>query len=127
MNIMDLANHPILVPPGEALTQQQLLAAIVGVALLLLCLLMGWMILSFGAQGRPIHPGALQIFRIVLALGVSAVAVLLTGDLEINGQKAGLGIRAGGALAVFVLVYLVNPPGLLRPGSKDQDRKPDDT
>jgi hypothetical protein len=49
-------------------------------------------------------------FRIVLALAAAGVAAVMPGLLNINvatGKRFRL--RAAGALAVFVLVYLVNP------------------
>lgn len=49
-------------------------------------------------------------FRVILALAAAGVAAMIPGfiSLEVNAP-AGLLIRAGGALAVFVVVYYVNP------------------
>jgi tetratricopeptide (TPR) repeat protein len=50
------------------------------------------------------------VFRVVLALAAAGVGAILPGLLVIHVSK---GIRAGGALALFVLVYVVNPAPLL--------------
>lgn len=47
--------------------------------------------------------------RIVLALAIACVAVLLTGYLSVDFKGA---IQAGGALAVFVIVYKLAPAAL---------------
>jgi hypothetical protein len=54
------------------------------------------------------------IFRIVLALAAAGVAAIIPGFLNIESKTALYAIRAGGALGVFLLVYLVNPPAVLR-------------
>jgi hypothetical protein len=50
------------------------------------------------------------IFRVVLALAAAGVGAVLPGLLNV---QAGPAIRAGGALALFVIVYWFNPPKLL--------------
>ena len=50
------------------------------------------------------------IFRIVLAVAVAGVAVFLPGFMEAN---IGNMVRAGGAMAIFAVVYFVNPAGLV--------------
>ena len=50
------------------------------------------------------------VFRTTLALSVSGIAILIPGILNI---KVGKFITAGGALAVFVLIYLYNPAELV--------------
>ena len=53
------------------------------------------------------HPTAFQytVFRIILSLACSCAAVLLTGFLTVSIKGY---IQAGGALAVFIVVYLVD-------------------
>lgn len=46
------------------------------------------------------------VFRVVLALAAAGVAPLLPGFLTIKYKNI---LRAGGALAVFAIVYFVNP------------------
>jgi len=50
------------------------------------------------------------IFRVVLALSAAGVGAVFPGLLVVNVTKF---IRAGGALGLFVLVYLMNPPALV--------------
>jgi hypothetical protein len=50
------------------------------------------------------------IFRTVLALAAAGVGAVIPGLLVVNVSKL---VRAGGALALFVLVFLVNPPALV--------------
>ena len=55
----------------------------------------------------------LFVFRVVLALVAAAIAALVPGFLNIQSRVLRSSIRAGGAIAVFVLVYLINPPKLV--------------
>lgn len=55
----------------------------------------------------------LFVFRIVLALAAAGVAAVIPGFLHIESKTALYAVRAGGALGVFLLVFLVNPPALL--------------
>lgn len=52
------------------------------------------------------------IFRVVLALAVAGVAATIPGFLEVTVSDW---LRAGGALAVFVVVYFNNPASLVAP------------
>jgi hypothetical protein len=49
------------------------------------------------------------LYRIIAALGSAGVATALPGVLKLEWKW---GVKAGGALAVFVLVYSINPPSL---------------
>jgi len=51
-----------------------------------------------------------RVFNVVLALVAAAIGTLLPGVLQV---KLTPWLRAGGALAVFALVYLVKPAGLV--------------
>jgi hypothetical protein len=52
----------------------------------------------------------LEIFRIVIAIAIAGIAAVVPGFLNLNiGQTKDLAIRAGGALAVFVIVYFYSP------------------
>lgn len=57
------------------------------------------------------QPTAFQylIFRVVLALAAAGVAAVIPGFLNVKFPY----VRAGGALAVFVIVYYVNPAALV--------------
>jgi hypothetical protein len=53
-----------------------------------------------------------EVFRIVLAIACGGVAAVIPGCLSVSMDAKGLVIRAGGALAVFLLVYFFNPARL---------------
>jgi uncharacterized integral membrane protein len=57
----------------------------------------------------------LFVFRVALALVAAAVAALVPGFLHVQSQVFRNTIRAGGAIAVFVIVYMVNPPRFISP------------
>ncbi len=50
-----------------------------------------------------------MVFRIVLALAAAGVAVFVPGTIEAYAKKW---VRAGGAIAVFVVVYFFSPASL---------------
>jgi len=55
-------------------------------------------------------PFQYTVFRIVLALAAAGVAALIPGFIQVQYRDA---IRAGGALAVFVIVYFFSPASLV--------------
>ena len=58
-------------------------------------------------------PFQYQTFRIVMALATAGVAAMIPGLLKIDFHPSvDVMIRAGGALAVFVIVYFFNPAKL---------------
>lgn len=50
------------------------------------------------------------VFRVVLALSAAGVATVLTGFIEIEVSKR---LKAGGALAVFAILFFYNPAALV--------------
>lgn len=58
------------------------------------------------------NPSEFQIFvfRIVLAIAAAGIGAVVPGFISVNIPKY---IRAGGAIALFVLIYLYNPPALI--------------
>src|SRR5690242_14091308 len=51
-----------------------------------------------------------ETFRIIIALAAGGVAAVIPGLLDLQlKQGAGFALRAGGALAVFVVVYFYSP------------------
>lgn len=90
----------------SALSQQLRLAVAFGVVFLLLILLL--------AVAIP-KPTEFQIFvfRVTLSLAAGAIGAIIPGFFQIEGQFLRLSLRAGGALAVFWLVFSVNPPALV--------------
>lgn len=55
-------------------------------------------------------PFQLWAFRVVMSLGAACIGSILPGFIDLNGDIGELAIRAGGAIALFLLLYLVNPP-----------------
>ncbi|MCG5509686.1 hypothetical protein [Ectothiorhodospira lacustris] len=49
------------------------------------------------------------MLRILLSLAVSVVGAVIPGFLQVGWNGSGLAIRAGGALALFVLTFLLTP------------------
>lgn len=58
-------------------------------------------------------PFQYNVFRIVLSIATAGVAAMIPGFINLSlSPSAQLAIRAGGALAVFVIVYFFNPAQL---------------
>src|SRR5271163_3453377 len=58
------------------------------------------------------------LLRVLAAISAAGIAAVIPGMLQIEvGAGTLLAIRGAGALAVFVVIFLVNPPALLRPPS----------
>jgi uncharacterized membrane protein len=53
------------------------------------------------------------VFRLILALAAAAIGAILPGFLEVSGTVKNITLRAGGAIGLFVIVYLLNPPALV--------------
>jgi tetratricopeptide (TPR) repeat protein len=67
-------------------------------------------------RGTPIaDPMLVFVLRVLTSLSAAAVAAVIPGFIALDLKTSALvGIRAGGALAVFVLVFAVNPPALVQ-------------
>lgn len=59
-------------------------------------------------------------FRVVLAASLAGVAAMIPGYFDIDWTNK-LGIRAGGAFAVFLLVYMINPPRIMSDYSEEAE------
>lgn len=53
-----------------------------------------------------------EVFKVVLSLAVAGVSAMIPGFVEVNLPSW---VKAGGALAVFILVMYKNPAGLIVP------------
>ena len=69
-----------------------------------------------GLRDKPItDPGQFFIMRVLTGLSAAAVTAVIPGFITLNlGRGAMFGLRAGGSLAVFALIYWVNPPEMIR-------------
>lgn len=65
-------------------------------------------------EDRPVPDMAMWIFRVILSLAGAAFAAVLPGFLEIQAKYADIAVRAGGALAVFFILYKTDPPDKYR-------------
>jgi hypothetical protein len=65
-------------------------------------------------------PFQYMVFRIVLALAAAGAGAIIPGFIEVNVPGW---IRAGGAVAVFVIVFFYNPAMLVAPAT-DNDKAP---
>lgn len=69
-----------------------------------------------GLRTEPIPPQPFFFLRVLSALSAAGIAAVIPGFIHLKIAHRGvLSLRAGGALAVFVLIYLVNPPTVLSP------------
>jgi hypothetical protein len=71
-------------------------------------------------------PSQQNTFQIVLALASALIATAIPGFLEIKSEVVGLALQAGGAIAVFVFVYWLNPLATRKPPPKQQYAKKQD-
>ena len=92
---------------GSSHTWEKVVASVFGVSFVIVML--------FIAISFP-NPTDFQIFifRVVLALSASGIGAVIPGfiNLEMTKEKLML-VRAGGAIALFLLIYLINPPVLV--------------
>lgn len=82
---------------------QKLLAYVFGVVFIVVMLI----IAIFIPEPKPFQ---YLVFRIVLSLAIAGVAAMIPGFLEVEISNY---LRAGGALAVFIIVYSSNPVNLV--------------
>lgn len=64
------------------------------------------------------------IFRVVLALAAAGVGAVIPGFLDVTGKIWEISLRATGALALFVLIYRINPPGLAAKSALPKPKPP---
>ncbi len=84
-----------------------LLSIVIGAVLIAACLVI---VLVKG----DLSPRAFWIVRVMVALGAGFMAAGILGNLDITGTVLNLTIKAGGPLAVTVMIYLLDPPKLVR-------------
>lgn len=99
---------------------QQVLSAITGITFLVVLLCIALFVPS---------PTDFQvfIFRTVLGLAAGAFATIISGFINIDVRWQKLTLRAGAGLAVFVLIYMANPPRLIKEYSDSKGFIPPET
>jgi hypothetical protein len=61
-------------------------------------------------RNEPIaDPRLFLALRVLLSLGAAILGATIPGFLDIKWSRAGLAVRAGGALALFVLTFVYTP------------------
>ena len=55
----------------------------------------------------------LWVFRVIMALGAAFLGAIIPGFIELSGKWDEIAIRAGGALALFLVVYLIPTPEIV--------------
>ena len=68
-------------------------------------------------------PFQYAVFRVVLALAAAGIAALIPGFIEVRHREW---LRAGGALAVFAIVYFFSPAQLLTASPEQQGHPPNE-
>ncbi|MGD0571239.1 MAG: hypothetical protein ABSA78_22830 [Candidatus Sulfotelmatobacter sp.] len=81
-------------------------------AYLLLGLILLGTSLYLSANIQNQNPMEVLILRVIIALGAAFAAVSLPGSVGVDLPK---GIKAGGSLAIFVLIFFFNPADLIKP------------
>jgi hypothetical protein len=90
-------------PKGQTHTWELVASFVFGVTFLTTMLVIAILI------PRPTDPQML-IFRIVVSIAVAGIGAVIPGFLIVNIPPY---VRAGGALALFAIVYMINPPALV--------------
>jgi len=67
------------------------------------------------------------IFRVVLAIAAGGVGAVIPGFFDIQGEVLKFTLQAGGALALFVIIFLINPPSLVPKDINSKEISPKDT
>lgn len=99
---------------------QMILAFCFGCVFIVICLLLYLLVLFIPPTADIIFVHSfLDALRIVLALAAAGVASVIPGFLELLFKTqlstvGNIGVRAGGAIAVFALIYLYNPAEVAR-------------
>lgn len=62
------------------------------------------------ASQKPVPPTAEWLLRVIMALAGAACGAILGGMLTVDLNVPQLAVKATSGFALFVLIYLVNPP-----------------
>ena len=72
-------------------------------------------------RNQPIaDPKLFFVLRVVLSFSAATLGATIPGFLDIRWSGSGLAIRAGGALALFVLTFVYTPDVLMDQGGRAQ-------
>lgn len=93
--------------PAPSLGLDKILAFAFGASFALIMLFIAY-------KDRQPTPIGILIYRVVLALVAAGIGAVIPGMIDVNVNPV---IRAGGAIALFVIVFWFNPPNLVTSGS----------
>ena len=62
----------------------------------------------------------LWVFRVLMGLGAACLGAVIPGFIEFGGNVGELAVRSGGAIALFVMIYLISPPPFVRTSIKEE-------
>jgi hypothetical protein len=72
-------------------------------------------------RNQPIaDPKLFFVLRVVLSFSAATLGATIPGFLDIRWSGSGLALRAGGALALFVLTFVYTPDVLMDQGGRAQ-------
>ena len=54
------------------------------------------------------------VFRVIMGVGGACIGAIIPGFVEFTSQINEIALRAGGAIALFLVIYLINPPTYVR-------------
>lgn len=57
-----------------------------------------------------LSPEAIWVIRVIVSLGAGFLSAGILGNVSIEGTVANITIKAGGPIAITVILYLLNPP-----------------
>lgn len=101
---MDAGRRDTMNDQQKWVIAQKLLAFVFGI---------GFLLLFFGVAYHPPETDfGRGILRIILPLPLAAAAAMVPGFITAESDLKSLRVRAGGAIAVFVIVYFSNPAKL---------------
>ncbi len=60
-----------------------------------------------------LSPQAFWIIRVMVALGTGFIAAGILGPIDFKGTVKNWTIKAGGPIALTLVIYLLNPPNLV--------------
>lgn len=77
------------------------------------------------ARDRQPPQAAMFLFRVIVALAAAGIGAVLPGMLDVSITGGGnLSIRAACGFGLFIVIYLVNPPGRLGTDHNSDEPRP---
>lgn len=90
-------------PASSSLKLERIIATVTGAAIIFFTMYL------VGRNAPFASPDLARMMRIILSLGIGIIGGTIPGFLNVSYNGAGLAVRAGGALALFVITYFGSP------------------